>query len=109
MRRTSVGVCLTTCKSARLLLRVHRDVRRGLHRELVRTIPVRVAEQEEAVGDQRVLPVPALGADGEQPLLDDVLAVAPRELLQTVDARDAALTLRALEDDRCVVLAHGGR
>src|SRR5215831_357558 len=69
----------------------HRDVGGGFHRELVRAVPVGMAEQDVAVADQRLLPVAALAARRQQALLDDVLAVAVEELVQAVDAGDPAV------------------
>ena len=56
-----------------------------------------------------MLPVATLGADGEQALLDDVLAAVAHELAEAGDAGDAAAAQRALEDDRGVVLPRGRR
>src|SRR4051812_15481116 len=85
-------------------LGVHRHVGRDDIRHLARLGPVGMTERDVAVREQRVLPVAALRARAKELLLDDVLAVATHEFAQTGDARDAALALRALEDDRDVVL-----
>src|SRR5437868_6378975 len=66
----------------------HRDLGGSLHRELVGAVPVGVAQQEEAVADQGLLPVAARAAQRQQALLDDVLAVAVQELGEAVDPGD---------------------
>src|ERR1043166_4977882 len=87
----------------------HRDVGRRFHRQLIRAVPVGVAQQDVSVADEGALPVAARRAGRQQALFHDVLAVPVDELTQSVDPRDPALALGALEDDRGVVLANGWR
>src|SRR5688572_27085911 len=61
-------------------LGVEIDLGRDDVREFARRGPVGVAQEDVAVGDQRLLPVAAVRADGQELLLDDVLAVRTHEL-----------------------------
>src|SRR6185295_1232922 len=66
---------------------------------------VGVTEDHPAVGDERLLPVAARRADGEELDRDDVPAVLGHPAVESDDALDAALALRPLEQDAGVVLA----
>ena len=89
------------------VLRVHRDVGRGDVGELVRGRASRGgAAMMKPSETQRVLPVPArrARAAGASPRRR-ARRSARMNSREPVDARDPALALRALEDDRGVVLA----
>ena len=58
-------------------------------------VPSGVANQQEAAGDQRALPVPALSADRQQALLRDVIAEPPDVVVEAVDPGDPAVALFA--------------
>src|SRR4029077_13349637 len=70
---------------------------------------VRVAHDQVAVGEQRLLPVPAGSARWQELLLHGPGAGFALPLAQALDARDAAAADRPLEDDAHVVLSRGGR
>src|SRR5437899_2366732 len=85
------------------------DRGRGVARHLEGHIVLRMADDDVAVGEEGLPPVAARCADGEEIDARDMSAVAGKKAVEPVVARDAALTLRAAEDDRSVVLLLGRR
>src|ERR1044071_2460358 len=93
--------------SAKSLRRVELDVGGRGERHLLGLIPLRMADDEVAVGQERRLPVAPRRARAEQGVLDDVRAVGIVERWEPRDPRDPALAVGALEDDPDVVVAVG--
>src|SRR5262249_59105248 len=77
--------------------REERDVGADAVGHLERGGEVGVAHDQEAVGDERLLPVAARRADGEEIDGDDVLADLGEEPLEPADLADPPAPLRALE------------